>query len=184
LVQRAGRQTEAIEGEGLAHRRWRCRCTGGIRRDRQHDTDDAAASSETTTAQLLTAPQVPPAPPTSPTVLPRIGQEVRDGKFGFVVTSVNRSKIAGNPTNPYMTTKAQGEFLNVHLTVTNTGDKPQTSSPKTRSCWPAGNSTAPTPCPRSGPAGSERRGQPRQQHRDGGVLRRARGHAGWCPGTT
>jgi hypothetical protein len=54
-----------------------------------------------------------------------IGQEVRDGKFTFVVNSVDRSKTAGDP-NSGLTETAQGEYLNVHLTVTNTGDKAQT----------------------------------------------------------
>lgn len=55
-----------------------------------------------------------------------IGQEVRDGKFAFLVTSVDRSKTAGDPGNQFEVVTAQGEFLNVHLAVSNVGDRPQT----------------------------------------------------------
>jgi Domain of unknown function (DUF4352)/Protein of unknown function (DUF2510) len=55
-----------------------------------------------------------------------VGQEARDGKFAFTVTSVDRSKQAGDVNNPYMTVTAQGEFLNVHMTVANTGNHAQT----------------------------------------------------------
>ena len=54
-----------------------------------------------------------------------IGTPVSDGKFQFTVTSVDRSAVAGDPTNEFLQTKAQDEFVNVHLTVKNTGDKAQ-----------------------------------------------------------
>ena len=54
-----------------------------------------------------------------------VGQEVRDGEFAFVVNSVDRSKTAGDPSNKIETVTAQGEFLNVHMTVTNVGDRTQ-----------------------------------------------------------
>jgi hypothetical protein len=55
-----------------------------------------------------------------------IGQEVRDGNFGFVVTSVDMSKSAGGDfSNQFEIVPAQGEFVNVHLTVSNVGDRPQ-----------------------------------------------------------
>jgi hypothetical protein len=47
-----------------------------------------------------------------------IGQEVRDGKFAFVVNGVQRSPTAGDET-------ARGEFVIVTMTVKNTGDQPQ-----------------------------------------------------------
>ena len=54
-----------------------------------------------------------------------IGQEVRDGNFGFVVTSVDVSKTAGDPSIQFQIVPAQGEFVNVHLTVRNVGDRLQ-----------------------------------------------------------
>jgi Domain of unknown function (DUF4352) len=63
--------------------------------------------------------------PSTPPALAMVGQEVRDGKFAFVVNSVDRSKTAGDPSNKIETVTAQGEFLNVHMTVTNVGDRTQ-----------------------------------------------------------
>jgi Domain of unknown function (DUF4352)/Protein of unknown function (DUF2510) len=69
----------------------------------------------------------PGAPSVSPAAsMAGIGQEVRDGKFAFVVTSVDRSQTAGDPSNEFEVVTAQGEFLNVHLTVSNVGDRTQT----------------------------------------------------------
>jgi hypothetical protein len=44
----------------------------------------------------------------------------------FVVTSVDQSKTAGNPDNEFETVTAQGQFINVHMTVSNTSSEPQT----------------------------------------------------------
>ncbi len=55
-----------------------------------------------------------------------IGSEVRDGKFAFVVNHVETGKpVAGDPSNEYLQSKAKGEFVIVHLKVTNIGDKAQ-----------------------------------------------------------
>jgi len=67
----------------------------------------------------------PPADAGSATPLARIGQEVRDGNFGFVVTSVDVSKTASDPSIQFEIVPKQGEFVNVHLTVRNVGDRPQ-----------------------------------------------------------
>lgn len=64
------------------------------------------------------------APAAAPTMY-GIGQEARDGKFAFVVNSIDRSKTAGNPDNEFETVTAQGEFLNVHMTISNIGDRTQ-----------------------------------------------------------
>jgi len=61
-----------------------------------------------------------------PTVLAGVGEEVRDGKFAFVVTGVERSKVAGDLSNQFMREDAQGEFVSVRMTVTNIGDEAQT----------------------------------------------------------
>jgi Domain of unknown function (DUF4352) len=55
-----------------------------------------------------------------------IGQEVGDGNFRFVVTSVDASKTAGDPGSEFQITPKQGEFVHVHLTVRNVGDRSQT----------------------------------------------------------
>lgn len=67
------------------------------------------------------------APSATPSASPLagIGQEVRDGKFGFVVTSVDVSKTARDPSIQFEIVPKQGEFVNVHLTVRNVGDRPQ-----------------------------------------------------------
>jgi Domain of unknown function (DUF4352) len=67
----------------------------------------------------------PPVDAGSATPLARIGQEVRDGNFGFVVTSVDVSKTASDPSIQFEIVPKQGEFVNVHLTVRNVGDRPQ-----------------------------------------------------------
>lgn len=56
---------------------------------------------------------------------PGVGVPVRDGKFEFTVTSIDRSATAGDPTNEFLQEQATGEFVNVHLTVTNIGDEAQ-----------------------------------------------------------
>ncbi|WP_063825243.1 DUF4352 domain-containing protein [Nocardia exalbida] len=84
-----------------------------------NDTKDSASS----TGNHAAASGGPAAPAKSDAA--PLGTEVRDGKFGFVVTGVE----AGVPsvgTNPYLKKDAQGKFVLVRVTVTNTGNKPQT----------------------------------------------------------
>jgi hypothetical protein len=59
------------------------------------------------------------------TQVPGIGTPVRDGKFEFVVISVDRSKTAGNPSNVFEQSTAQGEYINVHLSIKNIGNEAQ-----------------------------------------------------------
>jgi hypothetical protein len=54
-----------------------------------------------------------------------IGTPVRDGKFEFVVVSMDRSKTAGNPANEFEQSTAQGEYINVRLSVKNIGNDAQ-----------------------------------------------------------
>jgi hypothetical protein len=70
--------------------------------------------------------QSPPIPSTTSASPAGVGQEVRDGQFAFTVTSVDRSKQAGDLSNQFEIVNAQGEFLNVHMTVTNIGTHAQT----------------------------------------------------------
>lgn len=51
------------------------------------------------------------------------GSEVRDGKFAFVITRVDPpvKSVGGD----FLSKSAQGEFVLVHIDVTNTSDQPQ-----------------------------------------------------------
>ncbi|BBZ52970.1 DUF4352 domain-containing protein [Mycobacterium heidelbergense] len=61
-----------------------------------------------------------PVRPAGPPVV-RVGQLAIDGDLIFLVTSVDRSKIAGDPVNSCTQATAQGVFLTAHLRMTNTG---------------------------------------------------------------
>lgn len=54
-----------------------------------------------------------------------VGTEVRDGKFAFLVTRVD-PPVASVGDNEFFREEAQGEFVLVHVEVSNTGDQPQT----------------------------------------------------------
>lgn len=54
----------------------------------------------------------------------KIGEPVRDGKFEFVVKSVECGKTSVG-TNQYLTKEAQGQFCLMDLTVKNIGDQQQ-----------------------------------------------------------
>ncbi|MFC9519001.1 DUF4352 domain-containing protein [Nocardiaceae bacterium NPDC056970] len=96
--------------------------TGGGE-DKKDDATPAAPAASTGQAAdgAAAAPAPAPAPKKS---APGIGAEVRDGKFGFVVTSIETG-VATVGDNPYLQKQAQGQFVLVHLDVTNTSDKPQ-----------------------------------------------------------
>ncbi|WP_232847893.1 DUF4352 domain-containing protein [Occultella kanbiaonis] len=55
--------------------------------------------------------------------LPGVGAAVRDGKFEFVVTSIETG--VSEVGSEYFNERAQGQFVLVHLTVTNIGETPQ-----------------------------------------------------------
>ncbi|MBZ2197920.1 DUF4352 domain-containing protein [Occultella gossypii] len=55
--------------------------------------------------------------------LPGVGAAVRDGKFEFVVTSIETG--VDTVGSEYLNEQAQGQFVLVHLTVTNIGEAPQ-----------------------------------------------------------
>jgi hypothetical protein len=67
-----------------------------------------------------TAPRTTEAP-----VVVGMGQEARDGKFGFTVTDIGTSQTAGDPSNQFMQTTAQGVYVIVTMTVKNIGNEPQ-----------------------------------------------------------
>lgn len=56
------------------------------------------------------------------------GSAVRDGKFEFVVGSVNKGQTTLGD-NPYFQEKAQGQFVVVSVQVKNISDKPQSFTP-------------------------------------------------------
>lgn len=59
-----------------------------------------------------------------------VGSEVRDGKFAFVVTQVERAgKTVGAANNQFMQSDAQGEWIVIHMTVTNIGSVAQSFTP-------------------------------------------------------
>jgi hypothetical protein len=88
-------------------------------------SNNSSTSTSSSTATSAAIAAAPPATTTAPPPLAGIGQEVRDGKFAFVATSVDQSKTAGDPSNQIETVTAQGEFVNVHLKVRNVGDQAQ-----------------------------------------------------------
>ncbi|MGW4636160.1 DUF4352 domain-containing protein [Nocardia sp. NPDC004415] len=84
------------------------------------DTEDKVAATFTTAAP--TAPGAPAAAPEDDVAA--AGSAVRDGKFEFTVTAIDPPvKVVGD--NPYLQKTAQGQYILVHLTVTNIGNKAQ-----------------------------------------------------------
>ncbi|WLP91688.1 DUF4352 domain-containing protein [Gordonia sp. NB41Y] len=59
---------------------------------------------------------------------PGLNTPVRDGKFEFVVTGVEKG-LSSVGDNPYLTEKAQGQFVIVTMTVKNISDKAYSFSP-------------------------------------------------------
>lgn len=94
-------------------------CVGSVlSKDKDND-----ATSATTTTKAFAAPTTTAHAP-SPKQLPGTGQEVRDGKFGFVVTGVEtRQGSLGGLSDPPM-----GEWVIVSVTVSNVGDQQRTFS--------------------------------------------------------
>ncbi|MYR06309.1 DUF4352 domain-containing protein [Gordonia sp. SID5947] len=100
-------------------------------------TDDTAAAANATAAN---APADVPAAANAAADVPTatapqndddaaaMNSPVRDGKFEFVVTGVERG-LESVGSNPYLAQKAQGQFVIVAMTVKNIGDRPQGFSP-------------------------------------------------------
>lgn len=83
----------------------------------------AAGSSDKRTATTVPVVTAEPAAQS-------VGTEVRDGKFAFVVTQVERAgKTVGAANNQFMQEDAQGEWIVIHMTVTNIGKVSQSFSP-------------------------------------------------------
>lgn len=62
---------------------------------------------------------------------PGLNTPVRDGKFEFVVTRVEKG-LSDVGDNPYLAKKAQGQFVVVSISIKNTSDKPQSFSPSSQ----------------------------------------------------
>jgi hypothetical protein len=100
------------------------------------DVEPPAVSAQTTSAEAspTVRPETTAIDPTAadvarPAVAPAaIGEQVRDGDFAFVVTDVQRVASIVNPERSDIEKTAQGEFVIVHLTVTNVSSEPQTYS--------------------------------------------------------
>jgi len=95
---------------------------GSIFNDDKKDTKPAE--------NIATVAQAPAAAPTIevPETTATLNTPVRDGKFEFVVRSVQPG-LSEVGDNPFLNQKAQGQFVIVTLSVQNIGDRPQGFSP-------------------------------------------------------
>ncbi|WP_433610916.1 DUF4352 domain-containing protein [Prescottella agglutinans] len=95
----------------------------------------AAAGPAAPGAAAPAAPAAAPAPAPKK-ALPGLNTPVRDGKFEFIVTDVE-SGLSTVGDNPFLTEKAQGQFVIVTMTVANTSDKPKGLSPDDQEMYDA-----------------------------------------------
>ncbi|TPW94962.1 DUF4352 domain-containing protein [Mycolicibacterium fortuitum] len=86
------------------------------------DKDDTKPDTKPSAALAAQAPTKADAPTA------RLNTAVRDGKFEFVVKTVQPG-LAEVGDNPYLREKAQGQFVIVTLSVQNIGDRAQGFSP-------------------------------------------------------
>lgn len=81
-----------------------------------------AAGNSSDTSTSVPGPRAPKAAPKN-NVAPA-GSAVRDGKFEFVVTAVDAPvKTVGD--NQFLRETAQGEYILIHITITNIGNEPR-----------------------------------------------------------
>ena len=80
-------------------------------------TASAEKAAQKASGEASTAKTAKPKPE-----MPGIGDVVKDGKFSFKVTKVDKRAQVGNS---FLNKKAQGQFLLVHVTVKNIGDEAQ-----------------------------------------------------------
>lgn len=96
---------------------------GSIFNDDKKDTEPAE-----NTATVAQAPAAAPAETKQTEPAAALNTPVRDGKFEFVVRSVEPG-LSEVGDNPFLNQKAQGQFVIVTLSVQNIGDRPQGFSP-------------------------------------------------------
>ncbi len=82
-------------------------------------TTTAAPRSEAAGQPAAKTPSAPRGP-----VVATAGSEVRDGKFAFVITGID-APVSTLGDNQFLRKTAQGEYVVVHVDVTNVGTKPQ-----------------------------------------------------------
>ena len=83
----------------------------------------ALSDTETTSDNASDSTETNDSSSSEPTTA-KLGEAARDGKFEFVVKSVDCGKISVG-TNEFLTAKAQGQFCLLNITVKNIGDEPQ-----------------------------------------------------------
>ncbi|MDV3125302.1 DUF4352 domain-containing protein [Mycobacterium sp. 21AC1] len=98
--------------------------------------EDANFSDTAAVAAKAPAAQAPAEAPTEPATTATMNTPVRDGKFEFVVTSVQPG-LAEVGDNPFLNQKAQGQFVIVTLSVENIGDQAQGFSPSNQKLFDA-----------------------------------------------
>lgn len=98
---------------------------GGGDEEKASTTAQATSSAAVAPSAAAVAPVEPVAAAPEPEKsAPGIGEEVRDGKFGFVVTGVETG-VTTLGDNPYLQKDALGQFVLVSVTVTNVSNKAQ-----------------------------------------------------------
>lgn len=109
------------------------------------DDDKAATAAVPTsgTAPISEIAAVAPVAPVEKTAaasipksLPGMNVPVRDGKFEFVVTDVETG-LTSIGDNPYLMKQAQGQFVVVTISVTNTSGEPKGLSPDNQEMYDA-----------------------------------------------
>ncbi|HEX4559941.1 MAG TPA: DUF4352 domain-containing protein [Mycobacterium sp.] len=64
-----------------------------------------------------------------------LNREARDGKLAFVVTAVDTSKVTSEPNHQSTPMTSKGTYVNVHMTVKNTDDRPRTFWADNQRLW-------------------------------------------------
>ncbi|MFC9833391.1 DUF4352 domain-containing protein [Rhodococcus sp. NPDC127530] len=92
---------------------------------------EESSSASSTTQAITPIAEADAGSAAAPTVIPAvqeptagIGAEVHDGKFAFVVTGIETG-LSSIGDNPYLAEDADGQFILVHVNVTNISGKPQ-----------------------------------------------------------
>ena len=93
-----------------------------------NDNDKKETAKPTGGAAIAAQSAAAPVEPVKEEPTATLNTPVRDGKFEFVVTSVQPG-LADVGDNPFLNQKAQGQFVIVTLSVQNIGDRPQGFSP-------------------------------------------------------
>lgn len=92
--------------------------------DDSSSVDDAAGTDEGDGAAASSSPAKTKQKAAKKQSVPGIGTPVRDGKFEFTVTKVEKG--VAQVGSEFFNEKADGQFVLVHITVKNIGDKAQT----------------------------------------------------------